>query len=61
MSDRTTAVLALALFGVLGILGWVITSPGRPGRPLPCPSGYVAVFRADLTPACAPYVVEPVR
>ena len=60
MSDRETAVLALVPVGVLVLLvGAAIVD--RPGRLLPCPSGYVAVFRPDLTPACAPYVVEPVR
>ncbi len=59
MGGRTAAVLGLVLFGVLGWGTAIWQHPALHG--LPCPPGYVAVFRADMAPACAAYVVEPVK
>ena len=57
---------SLRLFGGLFLLvlaiyaAWVI-GVNHHGTAGACPKGYVGVFRSDGHPACAAYVVEPVR
>jgi hypothetical protein len=41
-------------------MAWVI-GVNHHGAAGACPDGYVGVFRSDGHPACAAYVVEPVR
>ena len=49
-------VLATVIVGVAMVVGF------SRGRQLgACPDGYVGIFRSNGSPACAAYVVEPVR
>lgn len=50
----------LLLLVVATLAAWVIGA-NHHGAAGACPDGYVGVFRLDGHPACAAYVVEPIR
>lgn len=50
------------LAGAAGVLIIVaVAAYFAPKRPGACPDGYVSIFRTSGAPACAAYVVEPVK
>ena len=52
----------ISLFVALGIvLALVLSLASWSRRSAACPDGYVSVYRTTGQPACAAYVVEPVK
>ena len=53
--------LAVAQIAIVAVMWAVAYRLEFSGRSAACPDGYVSVFRTTGQPACAAYVVEPVR
>lgn len=53
----------IVLAGAAGVLLIVAVASyaSRHPNPASCPDGYVSIYRTSGAPACAAYVVEPVK
>jgi hypothetical protein len=52
-------IIVGGVFGVVAIV--MVVAFFAPKRTGGCPDGYVLIYRTSGAPACAAYVVEPVR